>query len=406
MSKKYRYPIGIFFDMRTILHQSNYAHIESPKRLLYIQNKILNEQSILSKHIILINGNTSLLSLEDLKRWLKSDGYNIIRNDIITVIEQDIINNNNRIVNFNDKKQLYEPKFLYTLEKIFYNNNLNNFIYFNPKLNENFTWYNIQNILEQIHDKYFILQTLQLLLNDDFPDSEIDSETENDNTIYPGIKNLPNSSDTFINKYSYISIYYSLQGLLFTLEAIVQDFIKTAFVLIRPPGHHASISNSDGCCIFNTVAFITQAALQHISKIFKRVCIVDLDVHHGNGTQDIFYSRSDVLYISIHRYDVDSNFYPQTGSIDEIGRGDGLYYNINLPIDNVDFGIDSWYHSLISQIIKPILLSFNPQLICISLGFDAMNNDPIGGFNLTPNGISHCIRKFITIYIYNIYTTY
>lgn len=164
------------------------------------------------------------------------------------------------------------------------------------------------------------------------------------------------------------------------LEAVDKVFTRqfpNAFCLIRPPGHHATRDKGMGFCIYNNVAIGAKYAIQRYH--LNRVLIVDWDVHHGNGTQDIFYEDSSVFYFSTHH---ESN-YPGTGLVEEKGRGRGLGFTLNFPIDPKKKNP--------RQVIKEIFLHqlmesmeiYKPEMIFISAGFDAHFEDPLGGFNLT-----------------------
>ena len=143
---------------------------------------------------------------------------------------------------------------------------------------------------------------------------------------------------------------------------------KPAAALIRPPGHHATRDRAMGFCLFNNVALAAKQA--------KRVLIVDWDVHHGNGTQDIFYEDPDVLYFSTHRWP----FYPGTGARAETGSGRGLGFTINRPFP-WNTGRET-FKAEFAEVIEGPCRKFDPELVLISAGFDAWKNDPIGGLNL------------------------
>ena len=143
---------------------------------------------------------------------------------------------------------------------------------------------------------------------------------------------------------------------------------KPAAAIVRPPGHHATRDRAMGFCLFNNVALAAKQA--------KRVLIVDWDVHHGNGTQDIFYEDPDVLYFSTHRWP----FYPGTGSRAETGSGRGLGTTINRPFP-WNTGAAT-FKAEFAEVIGGPCRKFDPELVLISAGFDAWKNDPIGGLNL------------------------
>ena len=158
------------------------------------------------------------------------------------------------------------------------------------------------------------------------------------------------------------------------VDSVIDGTARRAFALGRPPGHHATASQAMGFCLLNSVAIATAHA---ISRGRSRVAIIDWDVHHGNGTQDIFYRRSDVLYCSIHQ----SPWYPGTGAATETGGGDGIGTTLNIPLPGGS-GYET-YRSALTDVIAPAVQSFRPELILISAGFDAHQNDPLGQMRLT-----------------------
>ena len=147
------------------------------------------------------------------------------------------------------------------------------------------------------------------------------------------------------------------------------DEAPTGFVGTRPPGHHCEVARPMGFCLFNNVAIAAQHARE--AHGVERVAVFDWDVHHGNGTNDIFHTRNDVLYISIHQ----SPLYPGSGPLRDVGSGDGEGYTINLPVPP-GAGEPIWL-SLVEHLVTPILRSFEPGLILVSAGFDAHRADPL-----------------------------
>ncbi|UZE92101.1 MAG: histone deacetylase [Methanosarcinales archaeon] len=184
-------------------------------------------------------------------------------------------------------------------------------------------------------------------------------------------------SDTILSQDSYEVALLASGGVMSAVDVVIDD-LNNAFALIRPPGHHAEASQGMGFCIFNNVAIAARYA-QRQHKL-KRILIVDWDVHHGNGTQHIFYDDASVLYFSIHQ----SPFYPGTGKTDEIGTGDGKGFTVNVPLPR-GMG-DAGYTYVFNEILIPIALEFRPELVLISAGQDAHFADPIGGMNVTAKG--------------------
>jgi acetoin utilization deacetylase AcuC-like enzyme len=148
---------------------------------------------------------------------------------------------------------------------------------------------------------------------------------------------------------------------------------ESAFALVRPPGHHATRTASMGFCIFNNVAV---GAAYASEKGYDRIAILDFDLHHGNGTQEIFY-QDKVLYISLHQWP----YYPGTGSKDEIGEGDGAGYTINIPLPS-GVGDKSYGHAL-NEVVYPVLRDFSPKILLVSAGYDGHHSDPLGGLLLS-----------------------
>ncbi len=180
--------------------------------------------------------------------------------------------------------------------------------------------------------------------------------------------------DTAVVEASWEAALHAAGGACEMVRALASGGARAGFSLLRPPGHHAERDRAMGFCLFNNVAVAAQLAIEELGV--ERVLIVDWDVHHGNGTAEIFRRRRDVLYASIHR----APFYPGTGAIEDAGSGEGLGYTINLPVDAGTEG-DVW-RSLLEHVVLPAAGSFAPGLVLISAGFDAHRADPLGGCRL------------------------
>jgi acetoin utilization deacetylase AcuC-like enzyme len=152
-----------------------------------------------------------------------------------------------------------------------------------------------------------------------------------------------------------------------------------SFALVRPPGHHAEHERAMGFCVFNNVAVAAEAAL---AAGAGRVLIVDWDVHHGNGTQHLFEGRRDVLVFNTHRFP----FYPGTGGLRQVGRGEGEGYTVNVPLPP-GMG-DGDYGAIFRDLLVPVAAAFRPDLVLISAGFDAHRDDPLGGMNVSAEGFA------------------
>ncbi len=162
------------------------------------------------------------------------------------------------------------------------------------------------------------------------------------------------------------------------VKNIIQGQAKNGFLLARPPGHHALPDRAMGFCIFNSIALAAYSALD---QGLERVLILDWDVHHGNGTQKIFYEEDRVLFLDLHQ---DQLFPEGSGTINEQGEGKGKGFTFNIPLPHSCGDAD--YFAVLDQLVAPVVQKFKPELILVSAGFDAHQSDPLGSMLLTSTG--------------------
>lgn len=160
---------------------------------------------------------------------------------------------------------------------------------------------------------------------------------------------------------------------------------RSGFALTRPPGHHATRTSAMGFCVLNNVAIAAEFLIQEYGA--KRLAIIDLDLHHGNGTQDIFYRRPEVFYLSTHQ----SPLYPGTGRLNETGDGPGLRTNANFPLP--PFSGDRAFQTVMDELILPLLHRFKPEMLLVSYGFDPHWGDPLGNLQLSAEGYGRLIKS-------------
>jgi histone deacetylase 6 len=203
----------------------------------------------------------------------------------------------------------------------------------------------------------------------------------------PGVKYTMNRQ-LYDNEFTSDCIFLSAGGAVKAVDSVWKGEVSSAFANIRPPGHHAKVSEVGGFCYVNNVAI----AARHAQQLgARKIAIFDWDVHHGNGTQDIFKNDPDVLFISAHRYDL-SKFYPYSRDSSSmfIGQGEGRGFNLNIAWDTEEAGQvsqigDGDYKLAFDSVVQPVLKEFRPDLVIVSAGFDAMAGDPVGNLSLTPD---------------------
>uniref|UniRef100_A0A8C3IWX0 Histone deacetylase n=1 Tax=Chrysemys picta bellii TaxID=8478 RepID=A0A8C3IWX0_CHRPI len=206
-------------------------------------------------------------------------------------------------------------------------------------------------------------------------------------------------SDTVWNEMHSSSAVRMAVGCLVELAfKVASGELKNGFAVIRPPGHHAEESTAMGFCFFNSVAIAAKLLQQKLSV--GKILIVDWDIHHGNGTQQAFYSDPNVLYISLHRYD-NGNFFPGSGAPEEVGSGMGVGYNVNIAwTGGVDPPIgDVEYLVAFRTVVMPIANEFSPDVVLVSAGFDAVEGhlSPLGGYSVTAKCFGHLTKQLMKL---------
>jgi acetoin utilization deacetylase AcuC-like enzyme len=191
--------------------------------------------------------------------------------------------------------------------------------------------------------------------------------------------------DTFTTQASWELAQRAAGGAAALASAIWEGKAKRGFALTRPPGHHAMRGQGMGFCLLNNIAIAAEYLIDH--GTVKPIAIVDLDLHHGNGTQEIFWDRDEVFYISTHQ----SPFYPGTGNVEDIGEGKGAGWTANFPLPPGSG--DSAFLTIMDELILPLLDLHAPQMILVSYGFDPHWLDPLGQLLLTADGYGKLILK-------------
>jgi acetoin utilization deacetylase AcuC-like enzyme len=195
--------------------------------------------------------------------------------------------------------------------------------------------------------------------------------------------------DTHASPKSYDVALLAVGGVLAGVDAVISGVLNNVFCAVRPPGHHAESDTVMGFCLFNNVAVAARYAQEQYGV--EKVAIVDWDVHHGNGTQEIFYEDPTVYYISTHQYP----FYPGTGARTETGEGKGRGYTLNCPMRAYS-GEEEYLEAFMKDII-PSLEAYKPDLLIISAGFDAHKDDPLANINLTEKNFAQFTAMLMEI---------
>ncbi|CAI4036071.1 hypothetical protein SMKI_14G2880 [Saccharomyces mikatae IFO 1815] len=203
------------------------------------------------------------------------------------------------------------------------------------------------------------------------------------------LKETEKGDSVYFNNDSYASARLPCGGAIEACKAVVEGRVKNSLAVVRPPGHHAEPQAAGGFCLFSNVAVAAKNILKNYPESVRRIMILDWDIHHGNGTQKSFYQDDQVLYVSLHRFEM-GKYYPGTiqGQYDQAGEGKGEGFNCNItwPVGGVG---DAEYMWAFEQVVMPMGREFKPDLVIISSGFDAADGDTIGQCHVTPSCYGH-----------------
>jgi acetoin utilization deacetylase AcuC-like enzyme len=193
--------------------------------------------------------------------------------------------------------------------------------------------------------------------------------------------------DTYLSEGTVEAAILAAGAVMTAVDKCRDGTIDMAFCAVRPPGHHAERDRAMGFCIFNNVAVGARYAQ---ARGYRKVFIVDFDVHHGNGTEHIFYSDSSVFYFSTHQYP----HYPGTGSEQDRGEGEGEGFTYNIPMPSGTG--DREYEKAYTEILHSLVGSFDPDIILVSAGYDLHADDPLSGINVTDRGINNIVEGILS----------
>lgn len=196
-------------------------------------------------------------------------------------------------------------------------------------------------------------------------------------------------ADTFTSAKSFSAASRAVGCAVQGIDELMCGNWENCFSLLRPPGHHAEVNKSMGFCLFNNIAIAARYAQQKYG--LSRILVLDWDVHHGNGTQNVFYDTDEILYISIHQ----SPLYPGTGHGTDTGEGKGKGFTLNIPLPGGQGDLE--YANIFNTIIEPVVRQYQPQLILVSAGFDSHEADMISSMRLSSQGFAYMAETVIRL---------
>jgi len=200
-------------------------------------------------------------------------------------------------------------------------------------------------------------------------------------------KTVPMDADTTAGPKTWDTARLAAGGFLESLDRVMDGTVPNAFALVRPPGHHAEASRAMGFCFFNNAAIGAEYLARRHG--LRRILIVDWDLHHGNGTEQAFYERRDMMYFSTHQ----SPLYPGTGATRFFGHGEGYGHNLNIPLSAGKTDADFLY--IFKKVLAPIAAAYEPEFVISSAGFDIAAGDPLGGMAVTAEGFGRLTRALM-----------
>ncbi len=251
-------------------------------------------------------------------------------------------------------------------------------------IDKKFAESDISTVVERLSPREATADELALVHSDAYIE-----EMEKEALHIHGNELLRIDSDTYMSEGSYTAAKLAAGAGILAIEGVYEGRFESAFVAVRPPGHHASRQTAMGFCLYNNIAMAAQYARKKLG--YERIAIIDWDVHHGNGTQDIFYSDPSVCFISMHEYPA----YPGTGWFKEHGKGEGEGYTVNIPLPGGTG--DRGYLAAWDRIVKPVCLEYAPDLILVSAGYDAHQADPLAYQNVSTAGFAMLTQRLADV---------